>query len=547
MSAKTYLNKLTACLTRNQRVVFLILSFWAGIWALTPELNFQTTLAQGDHGYNLYAFDRTAQGAVPYKDYNWPYGPLMPYYYTGLLLLFGKTIASVLLGQTLLILTAGILVYLTLAVFISPFLAFISAIWFWAFRPEFLFTYNHYGALTLALAALYYLFSHIKTSQKQNIAAALFCCLLIILIRPNMGIAAAAAALISWILTPASADKLSRKKKFFLAAMFLTSAVILPVTIYRLLTHSLPAETATQLPSIYLGYLQNCLTQWPVFLKLFRLHFQGWTNSLTPYSSEFFLIILILIFLIRLAAIHPRTTLPPGQKRSFLLALITTVLFALFFLHEYLIEANTWRLAWSAPFWLIGMFLLIGLAAADLKKSLLVMLGAMLFFIPLKNLAADHRIIAEKKNAGLYLALPKAQIYVGNSQSWINTVAQTADFLNQTLRPGETFLALPYEPLYYFLTGRESPSREVFLIGGISAQTEKEIIAALKDAHIRYVIVSNRIHSSERKYGGFGKAYGRELNNYIEGNFETVKTFGQWEAQALWAEGHAIKILARKR
>ena len=58
-------------------MLFLILTFLAGIITLAPYHNFQNVLSQGDHGHNLYAYKKSMDGAVPYQDYYWPYGPLI--------------------------------------------------------------------------------------------------------------------------------------------------------------------------------------------------------------------------------------------------------------------------------------------------------------------------------------------------------------------------------------------------------------------------------------------------------------------------------------
>ena len=59
----------------SPKIIFLILTLLtAGIF-VWPELNFQDTLSQGDHGRDLYAFDAVTHGQLPYKDFWWVYGP----------------------------------------------------------------------------------------------------------------------------------------------------------------------------------------------------------------------------------------------------------------------------------------------------------------------------------------------------------------------------------------------------------------------------------------------------------------------------------------
>ena len=61
----------------SQRI-YLLLTFVSGLILLLPCLIYQDMFAQGDHGRDLYAYAMTLKGALPYRDYFWQYGPLMP-------------------------------------------------------------------------------------------------------------------------------------------------------------------------------------------------------------------------------------------------------------------------------------------------------------------------------------------------------------------------------------------------------------------------------------------------------------------------------------
>ena len=87
----------------SPKTIFLLLTLLtAGIF-VWPELNFQDLLSQGDHGRDLYAFDAVTHGKLPYKDFWWVYGPLMPYYYGLFFKIFGVHMTSVFLGRALLV------------------------------------------------------------------------------------------------------------------------------------------------------------------------------------------------------------------------------------------------------------------------------------------------------------------------------------------------------------------------------------------------------------------------------------------------------------
>src|SRR6266436_4515709 len=96
----------------NSKIIFLILTILLSAVYVWPELNFQDLLSQGDHGRDLYAAEAVGHGKLPYKDFWWVYGPLMPYYYGLFFKIFGTHISSVILGKLILRVLGGVLICL---------------------------------------------------------------------------------------------------------------------------------------------------------------------------------------------------------------------------------------------------------------------------------------------------------------------------------------------------------------------------------------------------------------------------------------------------
>ena len=87
-------------------------------------------MATGDHGRDLYAYQVSLKGHLPYRDYWWVYGPLMPYYYGLCFKILGVHIPAVLTGKALLALVSSLFVYLALTASLIPAgLALIGAMW----------------------------------------------------------------------------------------------------------------------------------------------------------------------------------------------------------------------------------------------------------------------------------------------------------------------------------------------------------------------------------------------------------------------------------
>src|SRR6185295_16896930 len=106
-----------------------------------PTLDTLPYVSEGDTGRDLYIFERTLQGNIPYQDFYWPYGPLMPFYYALFFKLFGVKLFSVLLGRVVLNIISGLLIFAGLSLFFPPVFSILGAAWFWSFAPEFTYTF----------------------------------------------------------------------------------------------------------------------------------------------------------------------------------------------------------------------------------------------------------------------------------------------------------------------------------------------------------------------------------------------------------------------
>src|SRR5271170_7706028 len=135
--------------------IFLLLTILMSALFVWPELNFQDLLSQGDHGRDLYAFDAVTHGKLPYKDFWWVYGPLMPYYYGLFFKIFGIHISSIILGKLILRIMGGVLICLGLMEVSSAMAAFLCACWFMLFQQDFFFTYNHLGGIIMVLGVAF--------------------------------------------------------------------------------------------------------------------------------------------------------------------------------------------------------------------------------------------------------------------------------------------------------------------------------------------------------------------------------------------------------
>ncbi len=536
-------NKAQGCL-KNHEILLLILCAVSGIFILYPYLNFQSFLSQGDHGRDLYAFKETMGGATPYRDYWWVYGPLMPYYYSLFFKFFGINIQSILLGKMLLTLLSGIIFYLTVSFITTPSLAFLAAIWFWIFNPEFFYTYNHVGATCLLMGVLAFLFSYIKSSNQKYIYGGLACIFVLSLIKINIGFS----VLLSFILSLCFVD-LMNKNPFTVQKkiVYVLSMILLPLAvliIYGFFVRGLPLHYIRQCFP-YLAYDHPYRASLGKALHIFCGYH---ISSLTATWPNLFFGTVIILSVVQTFLLLCRKQFSATERNNILVVVFALFIFSFFNLHEFIASAVIYTLLWVMPFKFIFMSYVLYLGTLGLPRLLRYTLYMLIMFVAIQHTAETHQFIQSFKNPMQYLSYKRAKIYVSNSPEWLDTVNRTTDYLTKNLNRTETFLALPYDPLFYYLTDKQSPTRQLIFFEHINIppEQEKTIIKELENKEVKFVVLSNRSVSSDTGLGIFGKTYCPLLGQYVSDHFVIVATFGNWHTlHPGWAWNYGTKIFKR--
>ena len=533
-------------LHQREKLFFFLLTIVAGIFILWPLHDFQHYLAQGDHGRDLYCFKKTLHGAIPYRDYSWLFGPLMPYYYSLAYILGGISIQSVLLAQGFLILLTGVFIYRTCAVFLSPATAFVCSIWYWCFRgTEFFYTYNHSGGLLVLIAALYYLFNYIKTNRIPNVYTGFICLLLLTLIRPNMGIAILIAFVASLLLTDFiyKSPKIKQNRKIYL----LCTAILLIISslIYWFLLHPLPDYAITQSfpygKSQRTDYSASPFSAFVYLLGMLVTYFKA-NITQTIFGALLFLSIVQLFLKIISNKILRQT------KIEFLLIFCSLGSFIVLGSHEFIASGVFYRFFWIFPIIFITIFHLIAIAIRDIRSPVIKIITLLALFLPsMWNIQRDHRIIQSFKKPYHQLSIGENKIHTSQHPYWFKTVTDATNFIKTNIPPSERILVLPLDPLYLFLGERDSASRQLVFFEhiNITSEQEKEIIKGMENNNGNWAIISNRSVSPEEGMGIFGKTYCPILGEYLDTHFILVAQFGDWKNQPGWAWNHGVRIFRR--
>ncbi|MCB9719773.1 MAG: hypothetical protein H6756_02770 [Candidatus Omnitrophica bacterium] len=528
-------------------LVFLILTVMLGIVHHAPFLNFQNAMAVGDQGFNLYAFERTAMGERPYVDFWWCYGPFAPYYFAAFIKIFGATMSSVLAGKALLNFLAGLFCFLAVTRISSPILGLTVTVFYWAYYPDFFYSYNHTAGITCFMGVLLALFHYYKDPRRRWIWFGFLCLFILCLVRINMGIA----LLFGYVVSLIALDRLLPREgargnlKLYLGGSLAVLGVSLLIYVWML--SPLPWYKVQQCMP-YFNKIYMADSDPDPYLK-YKIYWSRLVGLVTQAWSFALLGLLLLVTTGRTLFLFFRTRPDKTRQDALHFCIAVTAFLTLLVAHEFLMGAHVYRAVWTIPFQMVFFGLTLHFGTKNIRPLLretliLGVLAAVLWDL----FRYYNRINHQYKVTEQLLHTPKATVYLGNHQPWIRTVEQVSSYLRENLADGETFFAVPYEPLYYFLADRKSPSWHMMFVkgAGITDEQEQEIIRALKDPSIKYVLLSNRYRfTSETRLGELGTTHLIEMSKYINDHFQTEATFGAWEAEAGWNFNHGVKILRR--
>jgi len=505
---------------------------------LYPHLNYQPYLAQGDHGRDLYSYKLTYEGGVPYRDYFSQNGPLMPYFYSLFYRLFDVSISSTLLGYYFCVLLAGVLIYLICSLYLDPVISLCASLWYWAFRgAEFFYTYNHIGGVVMMLTAVYCLVRFIRDSNDKFIYWGLAAITLLFLTRATIALSTLTAfslILIIRLISAADGQSKSRMVKFILCAAVSLTFVF---SVYWLLTHDLPR---------YVG--GRDIAYWK-FLRFDKIPRALSALSHITYVYFYSTVINALFTLLGMGAlgfIFYKYTSKSGAKRyrSELLAVMGLLfILSVFNLGELLVTGIWFYALWNVSLITVLAHFVFNIGYGHLARPLRTLLVCILLLTPVMAIIKTTGFLISVKRPANEFWVGKNRIYMHPSQrEHMVTMTRAAIYLHIHLEKDEKFLAIPYDPVYYYLSNRHSATRQL-IIFNIDEYRERDLIEDIRENRVKHILVSNRAYRPlDKKFGVMGKDYGAQLQRYIDDQFEPAATFGRWDSEAGWTANHAVKI-----
>jgi hypothetical protein len=524
--------------------LFLPLAIIAGIFIIAQSFDIQGYLSTGDHGRDLYAFERTLHGENAYQDYWWVYGPLMPFYYAIFMKCYGMSVLSVLLGKAILKFSAGLFIFAGINAVASPAAALLGTVWFYLFSQDFFFTYNHIGGILCVNAIAAMLLLYVRDKRQDYLWAASGTSFILAFIKINFGLTAlmATAATAFIINRSKPAEPRTSLSTFYRATLLYIPAVIAAGYVYCL--RGLPIYEIRQcMPYANVDQPYNTLP-WIALSNAWTLFVQKIFTS----PLDFFFGAIVIMSLIRIAYLAINKRLGTDEDKRHIIAIVLMGIYFLLNYHEYIKSGVQYRGLWAQPIEFMFFFIVIALAVRQNSRGLRALVWIIIALLAYAGWRAQTGVINKVHTPNQYIANDKIKAYVMNRPEWIDTVEKTTAFLNKNLKPDEQFFALPYDALYYYLTGRKSPVRLLIYFEHINIppEQEKDIIASLEAKKINWVVVSSRMNAREQGLGKLGITYCPLIGKYLQDNFTPVTQFGDWQNEPGWGWNHGTVVLKRK-
>ena len=413
------------------------------------------------------------------------------------------------------------------------------------FQQDFFFTYNHIGGIVMILGVAFCLLSYIQKNSLKAAWGALAFIFTLCLIKINFGLAALAVTMI----TIGACDYVRRipvntAKKLLFTAALLGIPLLVYIIYWSLLKGLSVMEIRECLPYME-GDQPYSISPWVAVINFLLIIYHVITSNLTLFIFT----IIINASALRCIYLFIKDRLPPARKITLLLSLGMLCLFYVANSHEYLKSGVLYRSFWSQPISILISFLLLDIASLSIPKiARKIIFTCLLGLVIYAWFLVGHKLNAAKTE-NQYLSMPRGNIYITNSPSWIATVQQTTAFLDKTLKPNELFFALPYDCLYYYLTDKKTPTRQLIFFEHIKIPTDQErsVIAELEKNHVNYVLLSSRAFAHQEYGLGFlGTTYCPLIGKYIQDNFVAIARFGDWKNEPGWAWNHGTLIFRRK-
>lgn len=486
--------------SKNTRYLYIVLIV---VIVILYMLSFgKFFLNEGDHGRDLLGFLMTSEGGLPYIDYNWIYGPLMPFYYGLLFKILSPSILIASVGWYFIFTLAIVMFYITVRDSFNSLIAFIATLLFVVYHGFYYHTFNHVGGTLIIIAILFCFIRFIRTEEIKYLHLTSLCLVLLGLIKFNMLLAMFMSCLIGVFL-------ISKKELF----KFVPSVIVPLVFIYGgfiLLSGGYRIESIFPYSSKLLmaspdPFIVNILKPLyiaPSIASIKSVIILGQYNVLYSKLAYF---VVFLISLVTLVSVYK----DKKQFHIMLFLVIATILT----MHEFVMVGTDYSLRmWTLPILLLSVVYSVMYWVESRLKVQKVVFGVVVY-IALFGFLVNVLIYSANFKA---LSLERARVDV-YPVSFVPFVSSVTQYIQANTTVKDKVLVIPYNTLYLFLSDRRSPSKqnEFLYLSGVDEDKENRVIEDLKASNTPLILYSNMVSEEGIGTGYFGKTHCKKLGNYL--------------------------------
>lgn len=481
--------------------------------------------SEGDYGRDLYYFYLVSKGSLPYIDFNWIYGPIMPLLYGVWYKIVGISVLKAQILWDIFFVGASLWTYFSIRKFSDPLMACVFSVFFTLYYGLFFQTFNHIGGAFFLSGLVYSLISLMKTEKKIYAWLTAIFAGLFTLVKLNMGLGVI-------FLTVGILIALVGKNKKLIAGLGLT-CISVPALVYGGLILLSPME---QLSKSF-PYSSNLSKGIPLILKNFldtvfradftlfpmELYHEGFHKTIYTfincnayYFTDTLIALLVGIWLYRKSKI--------GWKELVFTIYLSALAFYL--AHEFILVNTSYSLrVWS----LLPATILL---AFVFTKFLQTMEETALKKAVLYAVVATFVVILPVKFYYSYVLYTTPSFFIENERArvstkyklWRDVFAVAMEYVEKNVKPGEKLLTLPNGALINFVSQRDFPGRDVeFLyITELTPEDQQEIINTLEQERVKTIIYADKpfLPPNAADVVVFGEDYNKELYTYIQANYK---------------------------
>jgi len=520
--------------SRNLHLAVLAIA----LFVYLPTLSVQDTFSSANVGDNLYASEAVSKGQLPYRDFNWNYGPIMLYYNAFFFNLFGHDLHSLILGRIVLKTVFAGVYFLAALKIMPPLGAFLMAMAYIVLAPDFVHNFSHYGGIGLEIAVLWAVLSYSQSPRRKYIYWTAFYVLLLGFNKINFGIAIGGASLGALVACDLF-NKIFRKDQLFLYGKVLFSIIFIWLFVLFFFVKGLTYQEINQCFPILPGYVYFGRPVPEGFVALINDTVKLVHNS--PFDCFIFLCglaaALRIIFI--MASHYNYQKRMTSFGRNFLLTGFILLLFILASYNEYYKGGLDYMAYWAKPFTMMMIGYLISEACVVsglfIQSIVAVMFVAVFVFHGYQN----WKHLESFKNPAHFFSHKGINIYVTCDPRDTQRMLWTADYIEKNIPAPAPFFTFPDDGLYYFLAGRLAPYRLVYLYGSekIIPQQEIKLIKALEKKDVEYFILDD-VGFFGNMWGRFGQDNCPLLYQYIMKEYRETANFqispNRWEGMRIY-------------